>query len=241
MIKTITIENINKTFEQNGVINEVLHNVHFEVEPGEFVCIVGASGGGKSTLLKILCGLEQATSGGVVGMSDKVGFVFQNFALFPWLSVGQNISFGLRMNKTNPATVKRITNREIERIGLEGYEKAHPKELSGGMRQRVGIARALAMDPDVLLLDEPFSSLDEITARGLRKDLLHIWQSEKPAQTIIMVTHLIEEAVELADKIIVMGHNPGHVKKIIDNKLARPRNLRSEAAYKIIDEVTDLL
>lgn len=241
MIKTITLENINKTYEQNGVVNEVLHNVHFEVQPGEFVCIVGSSGAGKSTLLKILCGLETPTAGGVIGMPERIGFVFQNFALFPWLDVSQNISFGLKMNHTNPATTKRITKREIERIHLEGYEKAHPKELSGGMRQRVGIARALAVEPSVLLLDEPFSSLDEITARGLRKDLLHIWQSEEPAKTIIMVTHLIEEAVELADKIVVMGHNPGHVKKIINNKLPRPRNLRTNAAYQIIDEITGLL
>lgn len=241
MNKPIVIDNINKTFTQNGVNNEVLHNINLRVNPGEFVCIVGASGGGKSTLLKVLTGLEKPTSGSISGMPKKVGFVFQNFALFPWLDVAQNVGFGLKMQGQKPDMVSHIAHREIERMGLGGFANAHPKELSGGMKQRVGIARALAISPDVLLLDEPFSSLDEITAQTLRKDLLKIWQSEKPSKTIIMVTHLIEEAVELADTIVVMDHNPGRIKKVIQNNLNRPRNLRSAAAYRIIDHITDLI
>ncbi len=241
MTKPIVVENVNKTFAQNGETNEVLRGVTLTIQPGEFVCIVGASGGGKSTLLKILTGLEKPTSGSIVGMPSQIGFVFQNFALFPWLSVAQNVGFGLKMRGQKPDAIQHIVHREIEQIGLGGFANAHPQELSGGMKQRVGIARALAVAPSVLLLDEPFSSLDEITAQALRKDLLRIWQNEKPAKTIIMVTHLIEEAVELADTIVVMDHSPGRIKKIITNRLPRPRNLRTTAAYHIIDEITKLI
>lgn len=241
MTSPIVLENISKTFSQNGDKNEVLRNINLSVTPGEFLCIVGASGGGKSTLLKILTGLEKPTSGKVGGMPESVGFVFQNFALFPWLTVAENVGFGLKMRGENPAAASHIVHREIDRMGLGGFAQSHPKELSGGMRQRVGIARALAISPSVLLLDEPFSSLDEITAQGLRKDLLKIWQAEKPAKTIIMVTHLIEEAVELADSIVVMDHDPGRIKRTVKNNLPRPRNLRTQAAYHIIDELTDLI
>ncbi len=241
MTKSIEVQNVRKLFVQNDYEHEVLHDISFTIEPGEFVCIVGASGSGKSTMLKILTGLETATTGEIVGIPRKLGFVFQNFALFPWLTVAQNIGFGLKMDNEKQVTINRVVHHQIDQIGLSGYEKAHPKELSGGMKQRVGIARALAGQPEMLMLDEPFSSLDEITAQHLRRDLLKIWQSEKSATTILMVTHLIEEAVELADKIIVFGHDPGHIKKIITNDLPRPRNLRTASAYHIIDEITHLL
>ncbi|MBI2798235.1 ABC transporter ATP-binding protein [Candidatus Saccharibacteria bacterium] len=241
MTDQILIENISKTFTQNGVNNKILHNINLKVHPGEFVCIVGASGAGKSTLLKVLTGLEKPSSGTILGMPKAVGFVFQNFALFPWLDVASNIGFGLKMQGQKPQVIANIAHRQIDRMGLGGFANAHPKELSGGMRQRVGIARALAVSPEVLVLDEPFSSLDEITAKALRQDLLQIWRVEKPAKTIIMVTHLIEEAVELADTIVVMDHDPGRIKKIISNNLNRPRNLRSSEAYRIIDNVTNLI
>lgn len=238
MSEKIEVKNISKVFGQNGMSHEVLRKISFDIQVGEFVCIVGSSGAGKSTLLKILSSIEKPTYGEIHGMPDKISFVFQNFALFPWLDVSQNIGFGLKMAGIKPQTIKKIVREQIDIIGLAGFETAHPKELSGGMRQRVGIARAMAVEPKLLMLDEPFSSLDEITAKKLRTDLLGIWQAEITAKTVLMVTHLIEEAVELADRIIVMGHDPGTINKVINNPLPRPRNMRSKAAFDLIDEIT---
>lgn len=221
-----------------GIENTVLEDVSFSVRPGEFVCIVGASGG-KSTLLRILASLQKQTEGKILNMPDEVGFVFQNFALFPWLNVRDNVGFGIRMKGISKSQLHSRVHEEIARIGLDGFENVHPKELSGGMRQRVGIARALAVHPEVLLLDEPFSALDEITTKGLRKDLQRIHRETK--KTIIMVTHLVEEAVELADTIIVMSPRPGRIRKIITNPLPRPRNLRSKEFFRLTDEVEVLL
>jgi ABC-type nitrate/sulfonate/bicarbonate transport system ATPase subunit len=237
--KIIQIRRISQRYNDTGEIFNVLEDISFDIAPGEFVCIVGSSGGGKSTLLRILAGLQKQTAGKIINMPEELGFVFQNFALFPWLDVSDNISFGLRMRGLGKQQIAQRVHEEVARIGLQGFEKSHPKELSGGMKQRVGIARALAVHPKVLLLDEPFSALDEITAKGLRRDLLRIHRQTKG--TIIMVTHLVEEAVELADRIIVMSPRPGKVKEILTNNLLHPRNLRSHAAFKLIDDIEALL
>lgn len=237
--KPIQIMRISKWFVEDGKKFRVLEDVSFNVEPGQLVCIVGASGGGKSTLLRILAGLEQQSEGNIINLPAELGFVFQNFALFPWLTVSENISFGLRMSGLDKTQIKSRVRDEIRRMGLEGFEKAHPKELSGGMKQRVGIARALAIEPQLLLLDEPFSALDEITAKNLRQDLLRIWQQTH--KTIVMVTHLVEEAIQLADVIVVMSPRPGKVHKIISNTLPRPRNTRNKVFFKLVDEIEALL
>ncbi|MEI8072626.1 MAG: ABC transporter ATP-binding protein [Candidatus Saccharibacteria bacterium] len=237
--KKIELINISKKYSDNLGNMSVLKDVSFSISQGEFVCIVGPSGGGKSTLLKILAGLDSKYTGTIVNNPKRIGFVFQNFALFPWLDVTANIGFGLKMKGLDKTQILSKTREEIKRMGLVGFEKSHPKQLSGGMKQRVGIARALAINPDVLLLDEPFSALDEITARKLREDLNKIWSQTDC--TVIMVTHLVEEAVELADKIVVMTSLPGRVHKIIENKLARPRNKRSKAFFNLVDSIEDII
>lgn len=235
----IKIQNISKLFKLDSQNIEALSNVSFQVNDGEFATIIGPSGCGKSTLLRILAGLEKQTSGTVSAEKGTVGFVFQNFALFPFLSVIENIEFGVKMQGVSKNKRKEIAKELAKEVGLSGFEDKHPKELSGGMKQRVGIARALAIDPSVLLLDEPFSSLDEFTAENLRKLLLNIWDKRKI--TVIQVTHLVEEAVELADKIVVLSKGPGTVVEIMENKLKRPRNLRSREVFSMEDKLTALI
>ncbi len=237
--KPIQVRRINLNYKENSETQQILNDISFDVDTGEFVCIVGSSGGGKSTLLRILAGLQKQSEGKILNMPEQLGFVFQNFALFPWLNVEDNVSYGLRMQGLSKSQIQKRVREEINRIGLEGFEKSHPKELSGGMKQRVGIARALAVHPKVLLLDEPFSALDEITAKGLRHDLLKIHEQTKT--TVIMVTHLVEEAVELADRIIVMSPRPGRVRKIFPNNISRPRNVRSKEFFRLVDEIESLL
>lgn len=215
-------------------------DISFEVKPHEFVCIIGPSGCGKSTLLRIVAGLMQADSGEVEIPSDaKVSMIFQNAAIFPWLTVRDNIAFGLTMQKASHARAERMVHEQLRAMGLEHAAHQHPKELSGGMKQRVGIARALAVEPDILLLDEPFSALDAFTAETLRQDVLRVWESQK--RTMLMVTHLVEEAVEMADRIIVLTKRPGRIKAIVPVTLKRPRKVRSAEFYKLVDHVRDLV
>ncbi len=237
--KDTQVRKISKWYIEDGKKFRVLEDVSFDIKPESFVCIVGSSGGGKSTLLRILAGLEKQNEGQILNMPIQLGFVFQDFALFPWLTVSDNIGFGLRMSGLEKNQIKTRVREEVKRMGLEGFENTHSKDLSGGMKQRVGIARALAVEPNVLLLDEPFSALDEITAKNLRLDLLQIW--DQTHKTIVMVTHLVEEAVQLADVIIVLSPRPGKIHKIIQNKLSRPRNTRSREFFKLVDEIEELL
>lgn len=240
MEQLLTVKNIYKNFRVGSKDQLALQDITFEVNRGEFVCIVGPSGCGKSTLLRIISHLASATSGQVNIPADlKMAMVFQNFALFPWLDVEENVSFGLRMQGESKESANRKCQKYIKEIGLSGVENKHPKELSGGMRQRVGIARALAVEPELLLLDEPFSALDVFTANKLRQDLLSIWKNNN--LTVLMVSHLIEEAVELADKIVVLSANPGEIKSVETVSLPRPRNTRSSEFYKIVDKVHDLI
>ncbi len=236
----LKVSNLSKTFAVDNQQIAALKEVDFEVKDSEFLTLIGPSGCGKSTLLRILAGLEKPTSGKIDwDQPPKLSFVFQSFALFPYLTVSENIGFGLQMSGVKKTELDRQVKELIKEVELDGFEEKHPKELSGGMRQRVGIARALAIEPNVLLLDEPFSALDEFTAETLRALLLDIWQ--KRQMTVIMVTHLIREALELADKIAVLTPQPGTVREVMDNKLDRPRNMRTKEFFKMEDRLRGLI
>ena len=234
MSKIISLDRINKYFDDNSV----LRDVSFDVQKGEFLTLVGPSGCGKSTLLRILLGFEKVDHGEIVlDETIKKALVFQNFALFPWLTVEENIAFGLKMNKFSQTEIDKRTSDIIHQLGLLGSEKLHPKELSGGMKQRVGLGRALVMEPDILFLDEPFSAVDAFTARDLRQKLLEIWQ--KRQITVVMVTHLVEEAIELSDRVVVLGDDKteNSVIEVYENKLARPRDNRSQEFFTTVDKL----
>jgi len=237
----ISSQGVSKYF--HGAHNKTIvacEDITFDVAPHEFVCIVGPSGCGKSTFLRIVAALMKPDMGHLeIDPSQRLSMIFQNAAVFPWLTVHDNIAFGLTMQGASPATIKKAVATQIKNMGLEHTEGQHPKELSGGMKQRVGIARALAVNPDILLLDEPFSALDAFTAERLRQDVLASWESEK--RTMLMVTHLVEEAVEMADRVIVLTKHPGRIKAIVPIDLPRPRNTRSAAFYKLVDHIRELV
>ena len=236
----LQVKNITKTFKLEKESIRALEKVTFQVKSGEFFTIIGPSGCGKSTLLRIIAGLEKPESGDLMwDEKPKIGFVFQRFALFPYLTVFENIAFGLKMTGVLEKEQKTIVKELIEEVGLLGFEDKHPNALSGGMKQRVGIARALAINPNVLLLDEPFSALDEFTAVSLRHLLLALWQ--KRHLTTIMITHLIREAIELSDTIAVMTPAPGTIEHIVPNTLVRPRYLRSKEFFSFEDKLTDFI
>ena len=224
----IAIRGLWKSFTGKHGEVHVLEDINITVAPGEFVCLVGPSGCGKSTLLNIVGGFLSATSGEVLvegnpvkGPDPRRVFVFQENSVFPWLTVRENIGFGLR-GQTDEQRAPIIAHY-IEMVGLDGFENAYPRELSGGMRQRVEIARALAANPDIIYMDEPFGALDFITRLKMRADLVRIWQAER--KTILFVTHDIEEAVQLADRVLVMSTRPATVQEVVEIDLARPRDL----------------
>ncbi|HSX42410.1 MAG TPA: ABC transporter ATP-binding protein [Candidatus Saccharimonadales bacterium] len=237
----ITVQNVSKTFQIYGRAGEtVLSEVNFDIRRSEFLTLIGPSGCGKSTLLRLLAGLDRKFTGTITRSPGlKISLVFQNFALFSWLTVEENIGFGLRMNGQNEGLIKKRVAEEMKLVGLEGFGNKHPKELSGGMKQRVGLARAMVMDPDVLYMDEPFSALDAFTAKTLRADLLKIWQQRR--MTIVLVTHLVDEAVELSDRVVVFSARPGTVKEVIVNDLPRPRQLREQKFYTLADRLENLV
>lgn len=239
---TIQIRDVWMSFpgKRAGEPVHVLEHVDLEVRQGEFVCLVGPSGCGKSTLLNIVGGFLRPSRGQaliegqpVVGPDPRRIFVFQESGVFPWLDVTQNIGFGL--GKKSPAERAQIIHHYIEMVGLGGFEHAFPRELSGGMRQRVEIARALAANPDVIYMDEPFGALDFLTRLKMRGDLVRIWQSER--KTILFVTHDIEEAVQLADRVVVMSRRPATIQTIFDIDLPRPRDLDSPGYLAARDNI----
>lgn len=232
-------EHISKGYLEDDVLTPILRDISFDVRPGELLALMGPSGCGKSTLLRILAGLIRPTAGHVINRPSKVGFVFQNFGLMPWLTVRENIGYGLKMANIHPAKINKIVAQEIERLGLNGLDNSHPKELSGGQKQRVGFARALAIDPDILLLDEAFSALDSFTAEALREDLLRIWRDTH--KTIVMVTHLPSEAVLMADRILVFSNRPGMIREEVKVSLSRPRSERHQDFYKLVDKLESLI
>src|SRR5579872_6718850 len=246
----IEASGIAKTYQsQDHSRRLVLSDIDFALNEGEIIAILGKSGSGKSTFLRILAGLTPASIGHVTyrgRVIDRpargIAMVFQSFALFPWLTVLGNVELGLEAQGLDRAERRRLAIAAIDLIGLDGFESAYPKELSGGMRQRVGFARALVVNPDILLLDEPFSALDVLTAETLRGDIMDLWTTRRiPTKGIILVSHNIEEAVELADRIIIFGADPGHIRAEIEVALPHPRDVASPAFRRIVDEVYNLL
>ncbi|HHV79132.1 MAG TPA: ABC transporter ATP-binding protein [Firmicutes bacterium] len=222
----IRITGVHKSFTgPNGPI-EVLRDVNLDVDEGEFVCLVGPSGCGKTTLLRMIGGLEPVTAGSITisanGHKPESAMVFQDHCIFPWFTVKENIEYGLRIKRMPRDTREAICRKLVEMTGLRGFEEAYPYQLSGGMKQRVNVARAVAIDPDVLLMDEPFGALDEHTRMLMQFELLQIWEGS--GKTVIFVTHSVDEAINLADRVVVMTARPGRVKTIVPIDIQRPRH-----------------
>jgi len=222
----LSVRGLNKNF---GNLN-VLNDINLEIAEGEFVCIVGPSGCGKTTFLRIIGGLESSNSGAieidgrpVTAPGADRGFVFQADSLLPWRKVFENAFIGLEINGQTSEEKKSVTRRLLELVGLAGFEDYYPRQLSGGMRQRVNLARALAVNPEVLLMDEPFSGLDAQTREIMQTELLRIWTDGR--KTVLFITHQIDEAVYLADRVIVFGRRPGHIQDVVPIDLPRPRDL----------------
>jgi len=240
----LQLRSINKSFRSaDGSDRLVLDNVDFTLAEGEIVALLGQSGSGKSTLLRIMAGLITADNGEVsyrgkpiYGPAAGVSMVFQSFALFPWLTVQKNVELGLEALGVSPAEQARRAKEAISLIGLEGFEGSLPRELSGGMRQRVGIARALVLEPEVLLMDEAFSALDVMTGEHLRDDILELWQSGKlPTKSLLVVSHNIEEAVMMADRVLIFSSNPGRVRAELPITLDRPRQAKGPEVHHLVD------
>ncbi len=246
----IEAHSVTKDFEgENGNRIRVLSDIDLQITEGDFVALLGPSGSGKSTLLRIIAGLVQPTSGQVLyrgqpfaGTNPGVSMVFQSFALFPWLTVLENVELGLRYAPITRQEKQEKAIAAIDMIGLDGFESAYPKELSGGMRQRVGLGRALVMEPDILLMDEPFSALDVLTAENLKRDLLELWQEGKiPTKAIVLVTHGIEEAVYMADRALVLSRDPARIVHRVQINLPHWRERKSEPFTRLVDELYSIL
>jgi NitT/TauT family transport system ATP-binding protein len=235
----VELGSVGKKYGSGDKVTEALRGVDLVLPEGEFVCLIGASGCGKSTLLRIVAGFERATSG-VVNVRGKPvkrpgpdrGVVFQDYGLFPWLSVADNVAYGPRQRGLPSDEVARIVDRFVRTVGLDHFRDRYPHQLSGGMQQRVAIARVLANDPAVMLMDEPFGALDSLTRQNLQEELIRVWQELRP--TVMLVTHSVEEAVFLSDRVIVMGGGPshavpGHITKILPIELAHPRDVTAPA------------
>ncbi len=233
-------EHVSVVFDRNGNSMPVLEDITLEVAEGEFLCLLGPSGCGKTTLLNAMAGFLPPTSGAiridgnvVRGPDPRRIFVFQERGVFPWLTVEGNIGFGL-FRLPRGERERRISHY-IEMVGLEGFEKTYPSELSGGMKQRLEVARALAVNPDMLFLDEPFGALDSITRLIMRRELLRIWEAER--KTIIFVTHDIDEAVQLADRVVVMSARPANIQQIVNIDIAHPRDISSSRYLELRDGI----
>jgi NitT/TauT family transport system ATP-binding protein len=243
----VSIKNVSRIFKKEDKSStEALKNVSFDVGDGEFVCLLGPSGCGKTTLLRIIAGLETLTSGditlngvSITGPDPKRGMVFQQYSLFPWRTVIDNVTFGLEMQGIDKAESRKHAEKYIELVGLKQFKNSYPYELSGGMQQRAAIARALANEPEVLLMDEPFGALDAQTRNILQDELLRIW--EQRHVTFIFVTHSVDEAVVLSDRIVVMTARPGRIKEIVEVDLPRPRSRTSPEVNRLRDRVLKLL
>jgi NitT/TauT family transport system ATP-binding protein len=248
-LELIRLEKIGKTYPQPQGTITVLDGIDLSIQTDEFIAIVGPSGCGKTTLLRIINGLITPTSGRVLyrgkplnGVNLGCAMVFQSFALLPWLTVRENVELGLEARGMDAEQRGRKANFFIDKVGLDGYEEAYPRELSGGMKQRVGLARAMAVEPELMLMDEPFSALDALTSVALREELLDLWRdTEIPLRTLLLVTHIIEEAVELADRVIVLSNRPARILKDLAIPLKRPRNKKSEEFGQVVDEIFSLI
>ena len=236
----LVLSRVSAHFDDEGKRDvSVLEDISFSVPTGSFVSIIGPSGAGKSTLMRVILGLMPHTDGTIVRNFERPAMVFQNYALFPWLSALDNTAFGLDMAGMKRQEREKIAREKLKEVGLGHLEGHYPAALSGGQRQRVGLARALAISPDLLIMDEPFSNLDTITSEALKADLLKIWRSY--GMTILMVNHLIPDAIELSDQILIMDTHPGHIEKILAVDLPRPREVRSSHFFKEVDELTEII
>jgi len=234
----LKINNLSKKYDKLIVLEDILN----EIADSEFICLLGPSGCGKTTLLRIVAGLGQATTGEIILNNQKItrtntciGMVFQEYALFPWRNILDNAIFGLEMQGIDRETARNKTRKYLRLLGLEQFEKSYPHELSGGMKQRVAILRALLVKPEVLLMDEPFGALDAQTRNQLQTELLKIWSKDK--KTVLFVTHSVDEAVYLADRVIIFSKRPGRIRKTIEIKLPRPRDRTSMEVNKVRSKV----
>jgi len=241
---------ISHEFEQpNGKPLRVLQDVSLAIGANEVVALLGPSGCGKSTLLRILAGLVQPTQGKVlyhgealVGLNPGVAIVFQSFALYPWMTVAENVHTVLEARGVPAGEIRERVERAVTKVGLAGFEHAYPRELSGGMKQRVGMARALSVDPELLFMDEPFSQVDALTAESLRAEVIDIWTDvDRNPSSILMVSHDIREVAYMADRIVVLGANPGVVRTIVENRLPRPRDYRSPELLRLVDQLHEII
>jgi len=245
----LDVKSVSKEFTHHNRKVPILKDVSFSVHEHEFISIVGPSGCGKSTLLRIIMGLVSPDKGEVIYKGERVqsvnphmSMVFQSFALLPWLNVMENVELGLEAHGIPKERRRERASKIIQEVGLEGFEDAYPRELSGGMKQRVGLARALVTDPEILLMDEPFSSLDPLIAEGLREEVLKLWSDKFTLpEIVIMVSHNVEEAVYLSDRVIVLSHRPGTVITEFNIDLLRPREKRSQELYELVDKITSLI
>lgn len=241
----VEVRGVSKSFSRDGHELVVLRDVTLDIPLGQTTAVLGPSGCGKSTLLRIVTGLLPPTSGEVRyqgaplrGVNRRAAIVFQSFALYPWLTVAENVGIGLYGKGLDRAAVEERVRRVIDLVGLEGFEEAYPKELSGGMKQRVGIARALVGAPELLCMDEPFSALDVLTAESLRSEVYGLWtRGELGLRGMLLITHLIEEAVFLGDRIVIMDANPGRIREIIENRLPHPREYRQPDFLALVDKI----
>jgi NitT/TauT family transport system ATP-binding protein len=245
----IQIGKVSKVFSSEGRDVVALEDINLDVMQGEFICLLGPSGCGKSTLLNAVAGFSLPTAGNILvdGKSVRApgpdrGMVFQEYALFPWMTVADNVAFGLEIKKLPKAQISEKVGALLEMLNLQDFRDRYPKDLSGGMRQRVAIARVLALDSPILLMDEPFGALDSLTRRNLQDELLRIWTEFK--KTIIFVTHSIEESIYLADRIVVMTYRPGKIKRVVNVAMPRQRdpssvefnNLKKELSQLVMEE-----
>ena len=244
------LKGVQKSFDRGtGKPLRVLEDVSLDIRPNEVLCLIGPSGCGKSTILRIFAGLIPPTRGEVryhgerqQGLNPGVSIVFQGFALYPWMTVEENVRTVLRAKGMTEGDVRSRADRAITLVGLEGFEEAYPRELSGGMKQRVGMARALSTDPEILFMDEPFSQVDALTAEGLRAEILDIWKDRGTnPSSILMVSHDIKEVAYMADRIVVLSANPGRVRTIVENPLPRPRDARSPEFLRLVDQLHDII
>ncbi len=241
----VDVQHVSQVYGSGERRFTAIQDVNLTIEEGEFVALLGPSGCGKSTLLRIITGLQPPSVGQVLyrgqplrGVNPHATIVFQTFALFPWLSVQQNVEVALKARGVEPAERTTRAVELLDKVGLDGFERAYPRELSGGMRQKVGFARAMAVEPELLCLDEPFSALDVLSAEALRGELLELWTSGNiPTKAILMVTHNIEEAVFMADRIVVMDRDPGHVAAHLTVPLAHPRQRKDQQFLNVVDRV----
>src|SRR5215510_2486472 len=246
MAELLSVENVRRTFPRGGGEELlVLDDVTLTLQEGEIVGLLGRSGSGKSTLLRLIAGLAQPQGGTlsymgqpIEGCASGVAMVFQSFALFPWLTVLENVQLGLEALNLDSKEIRARALAAIDLIGLDGYESAYPRELSGGMRQRVGFARALVVHPNILLMDEPFSALDVLTAETLRNDFLDLWcEGQLPIKAVLLVTHNIDEAVQMCDRLLIFSTHPGRVVSEIPISLPRPRNALDPRYIALVDKV----